>query len=339
MEAQFLNGLFQRQHSRIGVCLRRLAWVTVPHQRHPHALARCPWRKLRAERDAEAVEVQPPVTSVFPVNSRRLQVRIKAFVTGEHPLENQLVLTARRGLELHQCRHKVRMQRQIILVMILGDSRRDGDSRVRTIQHHVSPPQLLDFASANARQHRQQVNRRTAPGDGQQALNLLCRVRPPRPFLAALHPQQFHFRQRIPCDKTQTLRPLEKRPHCHEIFVQGLWRFLLLLPPQLKRLRVHIFEVFPGAIPHQRADIIFHALHVSFHTTAGFKLLDENRKMPRQGSSRRFPHFLRRNQANRFLTVIFQYLLKFLVRRARFRDLKRNVPHPVFAGKADTRPI
>jgi len=81
VNGQFLNRLFQRQHSRVGVCLCSLVWVPVPHQRHPHALAWCPWSKLRAIRDAEAVEVQPPFAVVFPVNSRRLQVRVKAFVT------------------------------------------------------------------------------------------------------------------------------------------------------------------------------------------------------------------------------------------------------------------
>ncbi|MGA9778128.1 MAG: hypothetical protein WBS33_07635 [Verrucomicrobiia bacterium] len=107
----------------------------------------------------------------------------------------------------------------------------------------------------------------------------------------------------------------------------------------MKRLGVDVFEVFPFAFFHQRADIIFHALNIAFHATGGSQLALVKCKMTCQQCSSRFADFFRRNQTDRFLAVFGQHLLKPLLRRPFLGNVKRNIFRSVFVWKTDARAI
>ncbi|MGD0253724.1 MAG: hypothetical protein ABSC01_13630 [Verrucomicrobiota bacterium] len=154
-----------------------------------------------------------------------------------------------------------------------------------------------------------------------------------------MNAQQFSFFERILRDISQTLRPLDKGPHRHQILIQSLRRFVLVLPPVLKCLGIDVFEILPFAFLHQRADVILHALNVTLHATGGDEFTRVKFKMICQRDVSRFTHFLRRDQTDRFLAVFVEYLLKLLLCRPFLGNMERNIFRFVFVGETNTRAI
>jgi hypothetical protein len=80
-------------------------------------------------------------------------------------------------------------------------------------------------------------------------------------------------------DIAQPLRPLEKSPHGHKIFVQRLGCLFLLLPPQFKRFGADILKIFPAALLKQGIDIVLNGLKVTPDTAIRRQLLEIKAKM------------------------------------------------------------